>query len=760
MKIDLRRFLAVALALVMVVSLGAVAVAEDDFVPDYDVEEYDALDYEEDDDVLTYGTDDADYEEYEGDVIAYDAGDEEYEDDAEYEEYDDVLAVGASEDDGVIGAPEKTVELEDGTILCLTDTEDGGVCVTGLEALAETGELVIPDTVLGLKVLKIGEYAFAGNEDIYSVTIPASVDFIGEGAFCDCPYLGMVTFEGTPVIGDSAFRGCSALDRVYFNGGEDGVEVGVMAFDETAWMDEYPIDWITVGDTLIRYKGVDSVVKVPVSVTKIGDGAFIFNPYVERIELTPNVSEIGDFAFYGCENLTYVDIPYASKVKSVGYDAFDGTAWLENCDGEWFIVGNILIRYLGDDYAVCIPQVVSAIAADAFKGAYKLSEDGYSVFTVRVPSSLTAFSDDCFTLFDEDGIADIEPYLFVLKGSAGEAYAEKSGIKYSVITRLGDVDADEEVTAADAREALRIAIGANTDPTLEQIFTADVDGENGITVADARIILRMALGYVLGINDESPATAYEALDLLNKAILYARNRGAGYTKLSYQALDTWNLDANTGLYIGDWKTKGIIGKDDAKAVQYERDSKDAYANLPAGGFYTSDMVEKFTVTLVDGKYTVAVRLNPETVSTPDPNGELRSLTGRLFEVRERSYYDSDLAGMYWFKSRLNSLTFDMTYENCTLVAVIDAETGNLENLTMDWTMHLDNVDGVINVIHVTNKGRTEGTGDIIITGRTVYSGFDYYIDLYPMEETTAEAAEEPATEPATTFWDRLTSLFG
>ncbi len=59
----------------------------------------------------------------------------------------------------------------------------------------------------------------------------------------------------------------------------------------------------------------------------------------------------------------------------------------------------------------------------------------------------------------------------------------------------GDVDADGKVTAADAREALRIAVGLSAAEQESDEFTAaDADSDGRVTAADARLILRAAVG--------------------------------------------------------------------------------------------------------------------------------------------------------------------------------------------------------------------------------------------------------------------------
>lgn len=64
-----------------------------------------------------------------------------------------------------------------------------------------------------------------------------------------------------------------------------------------------------------------------------------------------------------------------------------------------------------------------------------------------------------------------------------------SGNKY------GDIDSDGDVSAADARAALRMAVGLDV-ATKELRVIADVDGSNDVGAEDARLILRYSVGLI------------------------------------------------------------------------------------------------------------------------------------------------------------------------------------------------------------------------------------------------------------------------
>lgn len=74
-----------------------------------------------------------------------------------------------------------------------------------------------------------------------------------------------------------------------------------------------------------------------------------------------------------------------------------------------------------------------------------------------------------------------------------DTFAKKVEVYLNRLNHGGDVDGDGQVTAADARLALRAAVGSEKLDEL-QFAAADVDGDGKITSADARAILRKSVG--------------------------------------------------------------------------------------------------------------------------------------------------------------------------------------------------------------------------------------------------------------------------
>ena len=141
-------------------------------------------------------------------------------------------------------------------------------------------EFEVPDGVTS-----IDDYTFSYCYSLTSITIPDSVTSIGGSAFSYCTSLTSITIpDSVTSIGDGAFEGCRSLTSIT--------------------VDENNPVYHSAGNCIIETESKTLITGCKTSVIP-DDGS---------------VTSIGDYAFYGCNSLTSINIPYS--VTSFGYDSF------------------------------------------------------------------------------------------------------------------------------------------------------------------------------------------------------------------------------------------------------------------------------------------------------------------------------------------------------------------------------------------------------------------------------------------------------
>ena len=79
----------------------------------------------------------------------------------------------------------------------------------------EAANVEIPAEIEGTPVCEIGFYCFEANYQLESVTLPESVDIIGEGAFMDCGSLSQINIPANlKEVQRGAFVGCVSLSEM------------------------------------------------------------------------------------------------------------------------------------------------------------------------------------------------------------------------------------------------------------------------------------------------------------------------------------------------------------------------------------------------------------------------------------------------------------------------------------------------------------------------------------------------------------------
>lgn len=166
----------------------------------------------------------------------------------------------------------------------------------------------IPDTIGGVPVTAIGDYAFDSNRYAFYVTIPEGVTTIGEGAFASAYHLKYADLPSTlKSIGNSAFSS-------YF-----GEEI------------EFPEGLEVIGEQAFLYASLGNGIYLPEGLKRIETGAFE-SSFAYEAYFPESIEYIGSRAFAD-SNVSYLCLE-GKELPEIEADAFDGL-YISDVDLNW-----------------------------------------------------------------------------------------------------------------------------------------------------------------------------------------------------------------------------------------------------------------------------------------------------------------------------------------------------------------------------------------------------------------------------------------
>ena len=619
------------------------------------------------------------------------------------------------------------------------NVESATVNTAAKQFLATVKELIVDE---GIE--EIGVNAFANMPALEKVTFKGDAK-LAEEAFASCPKLEEVTFEANADVGPRAFSGCSALTKITFNGdvsfepealnctisltdivfSETGKVSGYSNLKETSFIKNYPVDFIMQGSTLVYYKGNDEEVTIPLNVTAIGPGAFEGNPNLKTVNISKNVSSLGDKAFYNCENLTTVNYAVFGAIESIGTDVFTGTAYFNNFDGDFFTIGTVLIKYLGEDAVVTIPNTITTVADDCFLGSYAAKNpDGYTwvVSAIFVPASVKEVGENSFALAQLEDGSYYMPKIYAYDGTDAMTELTAKGYDVTTMPKLADVDGNGKVETEDARLALRMSVGLDFSTDPKYAHAADVDGDGKITSADARTILRLAI-LLENFTAEDllymPMTKLEILMYYAKAMSTAYAYNAGYTKTTSNTIVASDMcPAAASNFYSTLGKKGASNE----TKKFDEKSQAALDNFYVCTLMSDKNIASATCVLgEDGKYKITIKFK----NIPDNFGN--SDIVKILPAKTRNYFADSFRDKSWWNGtrESNALTkFDLTYTDCSVNAVILKKNTKIDEVTMTVGYYFA-LDGRINGMAISSQ--LWKTGDATLTRKeeTKYTQFSY-----------------------------------
>lgn len=237
-------------------------------------------------------------------------------------------------------------------------------------------------TTIPNSVTTIGESAFYKCSGLTTISIPNSVTGIEKNAFKNCNSLSFITIgNGVTTIGYDVFSNCENLVKVKLNNNAmvskdyDPNDYYRLPSYFGGQVREYVLgeDVTRIGEYAFAGCGITTM-NIPENVTSIGDNAFRDCWYLVEISISSGITDIEQWTFYMCQNLSKVVIN-SNALVSKDYRSRPSIFG--------FTCKEIKEVILGED--------VKDIGPHAFCNLPKLS-------SVSISKSLTRMSADAFNL--------------------------------------------------------------------------------------------------------------------------------------------------------------------------------------------------------------------------------------------------------------------------------------------------------------------------------------------------------------------------
>ena len=270
--------------------------------------------------------------------------------------------------------------------------------VTFPEYLTEIGNWAFRETSLSTiqlpaRTIKVGDYAFSDCKKLGEAILPSTITELGKGVFSGCSALYSVSIpESISKLEDNLFYGCSDLEDIILP--ENITSIGESAFEDCSKLKipTFPKGLENIGARAYYNNTFDEgELKFGQSLRAIGDQTFAHGSIDSKgsgnltVKFSEGLESIGSGAF-SCSNVGKILLP--NTLTQIGSNAFRRTRLTDIKIPDGIIVINSGTFEESSLNSVVLPDKLEEIGAQAFRGC-SLSE-------IQLPASLKSIGSEAF----------------------------------------------------------------------------------------------------------------------------------------------------------------------------------------------------------------------------------------------------------------------------------------------------------------------------------------------------------------------------
>ena len=204
----------------------------------------------------------------------------------------------------------------------------GEQLITGMSVIAcqENAEkVIIPDEIMGLPVVSIGDKVFANNTNLTEIALPSNLVAVGEQAFCRCENLTALSLPASvKLIGSQAFSFCPGLTEIRITA---DMELSLYALEDAVGLKSvYMEDGVVSNNISLSGLTALTTVHLPQGEIRLGNPEYglsririLLGTSVTFIEVPEGIIYLGDFVF---EESSLESIVLPSTLTILGEDIF------------------------------------------------------------------------------------------------------------------------------------------------------------------------------------------------------------------------------------------------------------------------------------------------------------------------------------------------------------------------------------------------------------------------------------------------------